>query len=87
MYQDRPVEVIKVVERPVEVCVCVSVEVCVCVSVEVLKVVQVERKTVDKEKRPGPACVRVCVNTYIHINAKTGTRTRESGGEDCVQGH
>ena len=79
MYQDRPVEVIKVVERPVEVCV--------CVSVEVLKVVQVERKTVDKEKRPGPACVRVCVNTYIHINAKTGTRTRESGGEDCVQGH
>ena len=79
VYQDRPVEVIKVVERPVEVCV--------CVSVEVLKVVQVERKTVDKEKRPGPACVRVCVNTYIHINAKTGTRTRESGGEDCVQGH
>ncbi len=79
MYKDRPVEVIKVVERPVEVCV--------CVSVEVLKVVQVERKTVDKEKRPGPACVRVCVNTYIHINAKTGTRTRESGGEDCVQGH
>ena len=79
LYQDRPVEVIKVVERPVEVCV--------CVSVEVLKVVQVERKTVDKEKRPGPACVRVCVNTYIHINAKTGTRTRESGGEDCVQGH
>jgi hypothetical protein len=79
VYKDRPVEVIKVVERPVEVCV--------CVSVEVLKVVQVERKTVDKEKRPGPACVRVCVNTYIHINAKTGTRTRESGGEDCVQGH